>query len=246
MKFHTFGDVRNKTVVLIHGVLTPWQIWQKQIDYFSQKYYVIVPALDGHIEEEESEYISVKDEANKIAEYLQGQDIYAVCGLSMGGAIAYTLFESRRLNIENLILDGAPLVPVGKIPTRIMTNSYKSIIAKSKKRDPKVLENFKKDFLPEKYLDSFLKFADTMTDTTIENMITSVFSTKIQSSGNSNTKILFMHGTKGNEVVSQKAAKKLKEVYPQTVIKCFKGLKHAELAIYKEDEWINTVSIFIG
>ena len=27
MIFHTYGNKENKAVVLIHGMLTPWQIW---------------------------------------------------------------------------------------------------------------------------------------------------------------------------------------------------------------------------
>ena len=107
-------------------------------------YFVIVPALDGHIEEEASEYISVDDEAKKITSYVldnYGEDIFAICGLSMGGAITYKIFESRRLNIQNVIMDGAPLLPLGKLPIWFMTKSYISIVHKSKKRDDKVIES---------------------------------------------------------------------------------------------------------
>lgn len=55
-----------------------------------------------------------------------------------------------------------------------------------------------------------------------------------------------MHGTKGNEIVSRKAAKKMKELYPQTEIRCFDGYSHAELAIYHSDEWIRQVEDFIS
>lgn len=250
MIFHTFGDVNNKKMILIHGVLTPWQIWDDAIEYFSKDYFVIVPALDGHIEEEASEYISVDDEADKIASYVldnYGEDIFAICGLSMGGAIAYKIFEGGRLKIQNVILDGAPLSPLGKLPVWFMTKNYISIVHKSKKRNAKVIESFKKDFLPEKYLESYLRFADTMSDNTIINMLDSVFSTAIEKSDNGeNTDILFLHGTKGNEAVSAKAAMKMKKSYPQTVIKCYEGYAHAELAIYHSKEWIKAVDEFIS
>lgn len=250
MRFHTFGNIDNRKMILVHGVLTPWQIWNDAIEHFSKNYFVIVPALDGHIEEEVSEYISVDDEAKKITSYVldnYGEDIFAICGLSMGGAITYKIFESRRLNIQNVIMDGAPLLPLGKLPIWFMTKSYISIVHKSKKRDDKVIESFKKNFLPEKYLDSYLKFADTMSDNTIINMLNSVFRVAILESDNiDNSRIMFLHGTKGNEVVSAKAAKLMKEIYPQTVVKCFKGYAHAELAIYHSDEWIKTVDEFIS
>lgn len=249
MKFHIFGQENKKIMILIHGVLTPWQIWQEQVDYFKKEYCVIVPALDGHIEEEMSEYKSVDDEAYKITEYVKnnyGKNIDVLCGLSMGGAIAYKIFENGTLDVKYLVIDGAPLSPIGKLPIWFMKKSYISIIHKSKARDKKTLESFKKDFLPEKYLPSFLKFADTMTDETIVNMINSVFKVRVSKTPiDNNTKILFLHGTKGNEVISEKSSKIIKEIYPQTKVKCFKGYAHAELAIYHTSDWINNVDDFI-
>ena len=43
MKFLEFGNSENKKIMLIHGFQVPWQVWQPQIDYFSQKYYVDCP-----------------------------------------------------------------------------------------------------------------------------------------------------------------------------------------------------------
>ena len=54
MIFHTFGNKENKAVVLIHGVLTPWQIWNTAIDKFRSRYYVVVTELDGHTENEKT------------------------------------------------------------------------------------------------------------------------------------------------------------------------------------------------
>lgn len=249
MKFHLFGENNNKVMVLIHGVLTPWQIWQEHFEYFSQQYCVVVPALDGHIENEQSEFSSPDDEANKIIEFLKENfsgNIYALCGVSMGGAIAYKIFESGEINVEHLILDGAPLLPAGKIPAAFMERSYQSIIRKSKLRDKKTLDSFKKYFLPEKYLDSFLNFADKMSDRSVSNMVKGVCVMRICNNNSNNASILFMHGTSGNEILSRKSAKKLKAVYPRTEIRSFDGYSHGELAIYHPADWIKEVETFIS
>ncbi len=250
MKFHTFGNKNNKTVILIHGVLTPWQIWEKQIDVLKEKFYVVVPALDGHIEDSASEYISVENEAEQIESYvikeLNGK-VFTLCGLSMGGVIAFKIFERSNLDIDFLVLDGAPLIKNSLLSEKVMSNAYKSIIHKSKKRDKKTLENFKKDFLPEKYLSSYLKIADTMSDKTVENMIHSVCASKFVPCVNkNNTGILFLHGTKGNEVYSVKTARLMKKHFPDMAVKSFDGYKHAELAIYKPEEWLEAVTSFIS
>lgn len=250
MKFHTFGNKENRTVILIHGVLTPWQIWERQIDHWKDKFFIVVPALDGHIEEYASEYVSVDDEAEKIEKYIDEElngTVYALCGLSMGGVIANRIFERNRTAIDNLILDGAPLVKISAFSNKFMTLSYKTIIHRSKSRDEKTLQNFRRDFLPEKFLESYLKFADTMSDSTVENMIDSVSSSVLTPRENAeNTRILFLHGTKGNEVYSKRTANIMKKYYPDMTIKCFDGYKHGELAIYKADEWSETVDSFLS
>lgn len=249
MIFHTFGNKNNNSVVLIHGVLTPWQIWERQIEVFKENYYVVVPALDGHIEEHASEYISVNNEAEQIEKYIIDElsgTVHAICGLSMGGVIANRVYERNNITVKNLVLDGAPLIRMSSAANRFMTVSYKSIIHKSKNRDGKTLENFKRDFLPEKFLETYLKFADTMSDGTIENMIGSVCTTVLTPRENTEkTKILYLHGTKGNEVYSKKSASIMKRYYPNMTIRCFKGYKHAELAIYKPNEWLSVVEPFI-
>ena len=151
MKFHTVGNESGKIIVLIHGMLNPWQIWMDVANAFSEEYYVVIPELDAHTQEEPSHFISVEDEAAKIHDYLiQNFDgeLYMLCGLSMGGRIAAALAGLQGISTEYLILDGAPLFPVPKIVIKFMTGNYIRIIQKSRKRDPKVFENFKKDFLP--------------------------------------------------------------------------------------------------
>ena len=94
MNFHTFGNNTNKVVIFIHGMLTPWQIWNEAIEYWSKDYYVILPELDAHTEETKSTFESVEKEAEKIKNYLCDTvcgKVYMMCGLSMGGRIAATV-----------------------------------------------------------------------------------------------------------------------------------------------------------
>lgn len=250
MNFHTFGDAQRPKILLIHGVLTPWQIWNEAIEHYSPNNFVVVPELDAHTEEQPSEFICIEHEAAQIEDYLlqmNANNLYAVCGLSMGGAIASLLWRNGRIKIENLIMDGAPLVPAGGFLTNVMTNSYLDIIHKSKKRNSKTLENFKKVFLPQKYLYSYLKIADNMSDSSMSNMIRSVGANSLPKNiPDSDTKILYMHGTKSNEALSKKSAKLLRKHYPNTKIICSKGTVHCEVAIYQTHKWLETVDKFLS
>ncbi len=248
MRFYEFGSKGNPVVILIHGMLTLWQMWEKQIEAFSGRCFVIVPALDAHVEEEPSEYISAEDEAEKICDYVlnhYGKDVFLLAGLSMGGVVANKIFESGKLGIKHLVLDGAPLVSAPRIMESMMKVNYISIIHGSQKREKKVLQSFVKYFMPEKFLPYFLKFADTMSDESISNIVKSACRCEIQKAPDTNTKILFLHGTKANEMLAKKAAKRMKRIYPHVTVKVFGGYAHGELAIYHPDEWCEAINKFI-
>ena len=189
----------------------------------------------------------LRDEVRKLEEYIQNElngEVYLLAGLSMGGRIASELAKSKALRIENLVIDGAPLMKVNSLFKGIMKNNYKTILIKSKARDPKTKAAFGKNFLPEEYWENFLKIADNMNGQSVDNIIDSVFTQFEFVKYPEGMKILFMHGTKGNESVSKKGALKMKELNPKMEIRCFDGLAHAELACFKPHQWIREVREF--
>ena len=249
MKMHLYGLPENPKMLLIHGMLTPWQIWETQIQYFKDRYQVFVVELDGHTQDKASRFVSVDAEAEKIEKYCEDRDITAfnvVCGLSMGGVIAYALWKNQKLKIDKLVMDGALLMPVGRMAAGIMLRSYLKMVHKSQKRDPKTLENLKKEFLPEKYLEPYLNLVDLISDTSIENIVHSACRNELRIDIENDTKILYIHGTKANEALSQKSAKILKEFYPETEILCFMGDPHGYKAIFEPDTWIEAVEDFLN
>lgn len=99
---------------------------------------MVVPELNGHTEDEISEFVSVEDEAEQIRQYLMKRfkgRVYALCGLSMGGRIAATLAGMQDVHFDCLVLDGAPLQKMPMLLVSIMKNSYIHIINKSKQRE---------------------------------------------------------------------------------------------------------------
>ena len=163
----------------------------------------------------------------------------------MGGRIAATLAKSEDLQIENMVLDGAPLDKANGLMRAVTKASYKSIIMKSKKHDPKIMEQAKKDFLPEDMLPYYIKIAENMIMVSVDNIIDSVFSKYIFTKYADDMRILYMHGTKGKEASVHKLALRMKEKNPQTEIRSFEGLAHAELACFKPEQWVREVEGFI-
>lgn len=250
MIFHTFGDVSKPKMVLIHGVLCPWQMWDEVVEYYREKYYIIVPELDGHTQNISTRFDSVEDEAARIEKYLALcgiSEVDTVCGLSMGGRIAAMLWKRGNVAIKKLVLDGAPLVPASGFVSKVVVNFYIDIVQKCKQRDPKTIENSKKNFLPEKYTEPFLRLIDKMEGDSITNVCRSVlggdFATNLSTEG---MKILYMYGTKSNEMLSKKSAKLIKKHYCGIkLVKC-KGMMHAELLCFHTQEWLKTVDAFLS
>lgn len=248
MTVHEFVSSSKPIMVLVHGALTPWQVWMPQINSFRSQYNIYAIALSAHTEEAASEFISVSNEAEEIVKYFAQNGIDTIdvlCGFSLGGKIVHEIWKSCKLTIKNLIMDGAPLTACPTFAVNIMIRNYKNIIHKSKKRDAKVAKTFKEHFLPEKYFDSYLKIADFMTDESIENMVTSVFAGGEIKNLNNQTRILFLHGTKANEVLSQKSAKLMQEYCPATQVVCFKGDAHCYKLIYQPEKWTEIVNNFL-
>ena len=249
MVFHTYGNKENKAVVLIHGMLSPYQIWNRVVQEFAGSNYVIVPELDAHTEDETSTFISVRDEAQKITDYITKElngEVYLLAGISMGGRIASEAAKNTSIKIENLVIDGAPLMKVNGLFKGIMKNNYKSILKSARARDPKVKASFERDFLPGEYWEPFLKIADRMDNQSVDNIVDSVFTPFEFIKYPDGMKILFMHGTKGNETVSKKGALKMKELNPMMEIRCFDGLAHAELLCFKQDQWLRELREFLA
>ncbi|PKC53352.1 hypothetical protein RhiirA1_404377, partial [Rhizophagus irregularis] len=62
MEFKEFGDSRNPKIMLIHGMATTWDICYKAaIDELKNDFFIIVPVLDGHNPNEQSDFCSIQD-----------------------------------------------------------------------------------------------------------------------------------------------------------------------------------------
>ena len=60
MIFNTYGSIDNPHIMLIHGAGYGWWNFINYIDTLSKSYYVIIPTLDGHSEDSQTQYISTE------------------------------------------------------------------------------------------------------------------------------------------------------------------------------------------
>ena len=123
MKILEFGDDSKRKIILIHGFQCPWQVWNKYIEYYKDKFHIIVPIMSGHNPDVKDDFISFAADAKEIEDYIlsrYGKEIYAVYGMSMGGVLTATLWQNKRLTFDKVIFEGKD-----ETSCRITTNLIK-------------------------------------------------------------------------------------------------------------------------
>lgn len=242
MEILEFGNKENKKIILIHGFQSPYQVWNEYIEYYKDKYHIIVPILQGHNPKKKEEFVSFKESAKEIEDYIisnYGNDVYAVFGMSMGGVLTATIWENKRLNIEKVIFDGSPLVSYNNFIKQFMIRFYIDITHKSQRREQKTLEQAVNNIITKDKLNFLLQALDNMSDATIVNYINGIGNFKLSNKIDTrNTNIYYYHGTKTNEMLAKKTARYIRKYYPNSNIICFKGNGHCEYSLLNPKEMI--------
>jgi 3-oxoadipate enol-lactonase len=95
-------------VVFVHGFPLDHTMWQGQIDVFSQRYRVLATDLRGFgASDVRGETATMEDFADDLAAMLDALDVrgpIALCGLSMGGYIAFRFAAKYASRLRSLIL----------------------------------------------------------------------------------------------------------------------------------------------
>ncbi len=248
MRILEFGDKTKRKLLLIHGFQMPVELWQPYIEYFEKEYHVFVPILPGHDPDQKEEFTSFEECAAAVEERIlqYGEEVHAIFAASMGGVFAATLWQRGVLQIDKLILDGAPLVGLNGWMKRFMTKFYLDVTHKSQAREPKTVKRAVGNIIPQAYLEPFLKVLDTLSDESIENYLKGIGNFALNADmGASNTEIYFFHGTKMNEYLAKRSARSLKKYYPSASVTVHKGKGHCEDAIFYPDMMIKKLDMIL-
>ena len=114
MRFHTYGDPAMPPVMLIHGGGNAWWNYLRQARALAERYYVILPTLDGHGEEAATPYVSTEKTADELLDYIDthcGGHLFALGGVSLGGQIVIELLSRRADVARKAIIDGSLCIP---------------------------------------------------------------------------------------------------------------------------------------
>ena len=251
MKILEFGNNEKRILLLIHGFQCSWQVWDKYIEHYKNDFHIIVPVITGHDPDKKEVFVSFEEDTRNIEDSIisrYGNNVYAVFAMSMGGVLAATIWQNKRLRIENIIFDGSPLTSMNPVIKAYMQSFYRNVTHKTQQRDEKTIKQASGTIIASDHMDDFLKVLDNMTDNTIVNAINAIADFKLNTDiSTAGTKIHFFHGTALNEMLAKKSAKFLKKHYPDTTIKCFDGKSHCENTLIHPEVMIDELDkILVG
>ncbi len=242
MTFHEFGSKDDPKVLLVHGLNIPWQMWEPEIRLLEKKYFLIVPALDGHDRESTDKFVSVSEEGEKIYRYCSdnyGNKLYMAIGMSMGAAVTIETLR-RGITAEYLVFDSGVFAPAG--PLVLTVNNKMQLAAKNGTRDGK--DKYLKQLEPvfgKELAPHYIRLAKKMTDDDLIAASNSIGRYTMPDISFDDTKIIAFHGTVLMEILAKKSAALLKKRFPQAYIKIFKGYAHTELSVKRPAEFIEEI-----
>lgn len=118
MDFKEFGRTESPKIVLIPGSMMCWKQFDKVIPLLEKRYRVIAVSTDGFDGTGQTTFTTADASAKKLADYItehHGGHIQLVFGESFGCATAATLFNSKAVQVDSMILNGAQYMDFGPL-----------------------------------------------------------------------------------------------------------------------------------
>ena len=252
MKFHEFGDKKNPSVMMIHGGGNAWWNYLRQARALSDRFHVILPTLDGHGEEYETEYVSTEDTADKLLAYIEincSGGLYALCGVSLGGQMVMELLARKPSITAKAIIDGSICYPKPMMARFSMATVWLcgSLMfgERACRWQMSVLSKTKMGY-PQEIRDYYLQDMPRLRKQTLYTMYRTYMMRYMlkESVRNTTAKVMYWYGEKEMECV-KKSAKLFQSYVPSCEIYEAKGCNHGYLALYLPEQWLKVAEPFL-
>lgn len=245
MDFKTFGKDGAQTLMLIPGLGVSYEIFLPLIWILEDKFHIIAVQVDGFTLGRNTEFTSVYDQAIKVSDYIKENldgKLDAAYGVSLGGKILSHVLECNEVNIAHAIMDAAPLLPLPKwlvSPLKYLqcANVWSCYHWTGFWRW--VFHSHYFDIL----LDECRKTYPFGGSKSVLDGYTSVYTTRLESI--SGPEIHYWYGTK-EAFVAKPQVKHLKSLYPNAIIKTFKGMNHGQLLIDFPEEVAKRINFILN
>ncbi len=242
-----FGDKSKKAIVLIHGGGLSWWQWEKQIELFKNEYRLIVPVIDGHGEDCDTVFLSIKDSAEKLISYIKKEcdsKVLALCGLSIGAQIVVEMLANSPDIAEYAIIESALVYPMNFVSkaAKFACDLTYPLISKRwfAKMQAKTL------LITDDMFETYFEQSSAMKKETLINITKSNSSYPLPEKIKDTTaRTLVLVG--GKEVsIMKKSAKLLAESIKNSKLNTLENFGHGELSVRNPEEYTEVVLKFIS
>ena len=241
MKIYEFGKEHTRSFAMFQCAAEPWWVFRDSAEAVARDYHVYLVIADGH-DEQGTTFVSIEKNVSDAAEYLRagGVDrLDCLYGVSMGGASVIRFLATEDIPVEKAVIDaGITPYPYPKWVCRLIalkdwvnvmlaTRSMRIMkLAMPPERwtpkgeDPET--HYKKIFDFERHHFSSKTIYNVFWSTNNYSMPNPVRSV--------DTRIEYWYGEEEKRARKNDLAY-TRKAYPQTVVREFKGLAHAELVL---------------
>ena len=256
MRVYEFGTKNTKRFVMFQCAAEPWWAFKASAEAMARDYHVYLFIADGH-DEQGTEFVSIEKTVEDAAEYLRGSGISrleAMYGVSMGGACVIRFLAAEDIPVDKAIIDaGITPYPYPRWICRliavkdwimVMLGTKSMTLMKlampperwtPKGEDPE--EHYRKIFDFEK---------NHFSPKTIYNVFWSANNYSMPDHTLSvDTKIEYWYGEEEKNARKSDLAY-IRKTYPQTAVREFKGLAHAELVLMFPEQFYREAARFLA
>ena len=235
MRFRTFGDETNPSLMLLPGLGVSYELFLPLIELLKDRFYIVAAEVDGFILGEYTEFTSIDDQAAQANAYVKeqlGGHLDCAYGLSMGGKILSRMMERREIGIDHAVMDAAPLLPlpkwlVGPLRYYQCANVWTCYH----------WTGFWKRVFHSHYFDVLLEECKKVwpygKGKAVLHGYKDIYTHKLESIDGPD--IHFWYGTK-EAYVAKPQVEHLKKLHPETKVEVFKGMNHGQFLVDHPDE----------
>ena len=235
MRFRTFGDETNPSLMLLPGLGVSYELFLPLIELLKDRFYIVAAEVDGFILGEYTEFTSIDDQAAQANAYVNAHlngRLDCAYGLSMGGKILSRMMERGEIGIDHAVMDAAPLLPlpkwlVGPLRYYQCANVWTCYH----------WTGFWKRVFHSHYFDVLLEECKKVwpygKGKAVLHGYKDIYTHKLESIDGPD--IHFWYGTK-EAYVAKPQVEHLKKLHPETKVEVFKGMNHGQFLVDHPDE----------
>lgn len=247
MKFKEFGDKNMPVIIFLHGGGLSWWSWKPQIEALQKNYCIITPIIDGHGDDFDTTFVSIKKSAENVIKYIKENcngKVFAICGLSIGAQIVVEILSEQSDITENAVIESALVYPI-KMALTLTVPMYNMCYGLIKKRWYAKLQA-KTLNVPDELFDSYFEDSSRMTKKSLINITKSNGNYPIPKAlCKTKAKTLILVGEKELSIM-KKSATLLHDTINGSILKVIEKSGHGEISLIYPDKYLDLLQQFFN